>query len=689
MARAALLLLIVGVLELLTLRFYLRGTGIPPWDFLGSYNNDAFLWWSNGSFFHPPDWIPNVWAGYPSALNLQNSSWYLPVGAASAFGAFTLKSAAIVQALHVAFGFFGTYFLVRSFGQRFAVAAFASTAGFFAVGYFSNAEHVDIVRGYAWIPWVLLVLSPHWPWKRVWAIPLGALILWQAVTGIYPGMVVSTVYVGVVWIAVGQITAKVRAGEYLLPLGATILIGGLLSLPRWLPYFLLSEDATGGLAETSRFSWGMVGTLLFGYSSDGLPNDISMRSLFVPAAVLVLIFFVRWRHPLVLPGLAIGIPAVLLGAPFLPWFQASQSLPGLGLSRFTMSDFKVFFVLAAVLLGSAGLSALLEAPREAKRRTALRLGGIVVFVAIMAAVGAFGPFEQRDWVPETIILVVVAVAAAAFALVGRRGRLVRAAFPLVILLLTVMSGVVWTHTTAAPWLDARVGAEIVTYGDTVDDLLANRVVDSLLEQRPARLGPGEGYDLHTLLSVEWNRVYYTGEYAVGGYLNLKGSRTELELQDALLDEASGADFASFLEAPGSILTTTSGSEVDGERLRDCGERGLCGPATVRPVSYSPGRYEYQVSTGSAVSALFNEAYFQGWQATACFAAGECVGIEVSRSSWGLVGADLPSGEYTLDLDYVTPGRTAGWIAFGFGIALALALTGGAIVRNRARARLAQ
>ena len=97
--RALVLAALIAALEAVAFGLYLVGLSVPPWDFFGSYNTDAYLWWSRGGVFDPVDWIPTLWAGYPAAAVLQNSAWYLPVGIAAAFGPFTLHSAAVVQAL--------------------------------------------------------------------------------------------------------------------------------------------------------------------------------------------------------------------------------------------------------------------------------------------------------------------------------------------------------------------------------------------------------------------------------------------------------------------------------------------------------------------------------------------------------------------------------------------------------------
>ena len=123
----------------------------------------------------------------PGAAILQNGAWYLPATLVSAALPYTLHVAAALAAGHAAWGLVGAYLLARRLLGDFWVSAFAGVAWFFAAGTFSNASHVDIARGYAWMPWVMLALSSRWRWTSWWQAPLAAIVLWQATTAMYPG----------------------------------------------------------------------------------------------------------------------------------------------------------------------------------------------------------------------------------------------------------------------------------------------------------------------------------------------------------------------------------------------------------------------------------------------------------------------------------------------------------------------
>ena len=177
-------LAVIIALELAVFADYFSGKSIPAGDFISAYNFEAYSWWHDGSFFDPTQWMPLMWGGYPSVSNLQNSSFYLPVGLMAALTPFTLHTSAILSALHVAFGSIGIYVFSRRWGITPRAAMIGLVSWFFAIGFYSNAAHLDIMRAYAWLPWVLLVTSVKWPWSRWWAAPAAVLILWQTILSV-------------------------------------------------------------------------------------------------------------------------------------------------------------------------------------------------------------------------------------------------------------------------------------------------------------------------------------------------------------------------------------------------------------------------------------------------------------------------------------------------------------------------
>lgn len=688
--RGAVLTAVILMLQLLVFLTSYTGRTIPPWDFLGAYAGEAYVWWTDGNLFNHLDWIPYVLGGYPSDTSLQNSGWYLPTGFMTLFGPYTLHMAAILAALHVAFGSYGMYFLLRGFRAGFGVALFAAVSIFFGVGFYSNASHIDIARSYAWLPWVLLLLSPLWKWDRWWSIPVASLLLWQALTGVYPGTLIAAVYVLVPWIIVLCVIYRPRFTAFLLPLAISALVALLLSMPRLVPYAMLDDGGeTTGTGDASLFSPSLLGTVLFGYGIqyNGLPNDVTMRSFFIPVTVLMLALFARWSDPLCRAALALGIPSFVLGMPFFPWFQTEQSLPGLGLSRFTMSDYKLFLVGAAILLACSGLRTLTVGADAGSRRrgdlVSLVLGWFLLAGFSLAA--AVGPQGKRDTLPPLALLTLTLAILTAVVILRRRQKIsvdvpVRrfrmrpVALLSACIALTVISGTVWAYSTPGPWRVDRIEAEQGTFGDTIDHLIAKRAdVSEQMSQRPARAPLSPGYTPQTLLSASGNAAFYSGEYSLPAYVNLKRAESQRRLERTLLDSSIRDEFAAYMALPGTVLAVAADGSISSEILTACIEMDQCG-VDARPLAYVAGSYSYRISLETPTVVNLNESFYPGWSAEACTRAGQCTTLAPELSPYGTIQIALPAGDFDLALRYTTPGRGLGYGLFAGGLAILLGAT---------------
>lgn len=659
-------------LELLVFHEYFSGRSIPPWDFLSHYNTEAFAWWRDGSFFNPTPWMPYMWGGYPATLDLQNSSWYLPVGLMSAATTFDLHASATLSALHVGFGAVGMYVLGRRWGFARPAATLGLTGWFFVSGFYAHASHLDIMRGYAWIPWVLLCASPGLPWRRWWAPPLAGLVLWQGLLAMYPGALVASIYVLAVWVLLLQVLLRPRLRDYVLPLAGALVLAVAMTLVRYLPFALTRGLGSPAPGDQSVFSWGFVGTLFYPYGGAGIPNDITMRSLFLPVVVFALVGLVAWRAPVVRAAAASALTAVVLGLPSLPWSAAVGRLPGMNLSRFRMDDFKVFFLAAVCLLAMAGAARIIDGTPTASGRAPLRVactrwhlaaGGALLVLS--ALIGAHGPFALEQWLAQWSLIV------AAVVIIVIACELPRQTAGLAVLglaLLSVCSGLVAITTTSMPWRGDRVGLE-QGFGAPVDDLISQRADDQVTTQRPPRADPGTGVNDARMFETRWGSAFYSGDLSLIGYVNLKGSPTSETIRAQLLDPATSDRARAFWGAPGVGLALTDGKLPDPAEIERCTRTSECGGGTtVEPISYSRATpLTYAVTASQPQTMSFNEAYYPGWQAEVCASANRCTAVAVSSGTAGELRVEVPAGRSTVTLRYETPGQTAAWIAFGVGL----------------------
>lgn len=701
---AAVVLVLLALPQLLVLSGYYRGDISPQFDFLGSYSAEAFAWWRDGGFFAPQEWMPYTWGGYPSGTALQSSSWYLPVGIAASLTDYSVRVATVVQALHVVLGALGMYVLARRFRLGRTAASLGLVAWSFAPGYFANAQHVDIVRGYAWIPWVLLILSPAWPWRRWWSVPVAVILLWQALVGIYPGMVVAFVYVGAVWVIVHQVLLRPRPTRYLVPLAVTVGLAGLMSALKYLPAVLVRESVNPAGPDASVFDLGILGTVFFPYDGDNLPTDMSLRSYFVPAACLALLTLVPWRDRRTRPAAVTALACLVVSLPLWPWFRVLGELPGFDLSRFRFSDYRPVLLACLVLLALWGLSDALRRDALARSSGEVRmlswrrwpvLVALLALLLVAAGIGQAAGFTAPRWSTPWTVLLASAVVVAVIAGVGHPGW--RVAVPDSRLLagtlvaLTLVSGTQWAFATTRPWRAERVVAEVETWGAPSDQLIAQRSdpgSDGLravepAERRPARTPLTDDPVPVVEFQKRWNTAYYTGVAAVGGYSNLKGNASFEAAMQAFQDPATTWDARALYAAPGLVVDGDGGLPT-ADVVAACAAGSGCGPGlTAEADGYRPGMFRYQV-TSDGGTALLNEAYYRGWRATACTDDATCTDVPLAMGPAGVIEASLPAGQYTLDVVYETPGLRTSWLLFWGAAGAAAVWAAGSSVLTRRR-----
>lgn len=658
---------VLGVLvflEAIIFREFFAGSHCPGGDFLGTYNTEAFAWWRDGGFFSPPDWMPYLWGGYPGVLSVQNSSWYLPVGLMSAAVDFDLHASAILSAFHVAFGAGGMYVLARLWGLRPPVAMLGLVTWFFAAGFYANASHLDIMRSYAWMPWVLMVLSLEWPWRRVWATPVAGLILWQAALAMYPGIVVASVYVLATWILLTQVLERPRPREYLVPLAFAAAAAALMTLLRYWPVVLLRGVDSPSPEDSSVLSPHLPGMLMYPYGDPALPGDITMRSFFLPVPAIALAVRAPWGTPRTRKLAGMFLVALLLGFADWPWGGLVRALPGMSLSRFRSSDFKPFLLIALCGAGLLAANDLLRTPSPLRRGAVV---GWTLLVGGFYLLGTMGPYSLGGWISQWILLVAAVLVAGRLAWKGaRRPELALIGLSVV----AGVSGAIAAFSTPFPWRLDRIYMESVGFKMPVRDLIEGRS-DAALPRRPARWEPPADLEPKDFLDTKYNGSFYSGELSVLGYGNFKGNATWNRIAQSLLDPVQRPAARAFWSAPGIGIVSDGNRLPEPAEVRECVASGRCGEGVrLTPLSYSrSGSFRYQVEADRASRISFNEAYYAGWQARVRPAAGAWVPAAVDGGSHGELNIPLPAGTSELEFWYSLPGRGTAWVAFGVGVAL--------------------
>jgi hypothetical protein len=181
---------VLGLVNVAVFHAHYFGNDCFPWDFWKAYYTIIPFWTTAVSQHVLPEWVPFAGMGYPFFINLQSSFFYPPLWFFVLPGIHhSLHAAVIMQCLHVFWGACGAFFLLRVLTNDWRSALFGALAYQFFGGFYSNAEHMDIVRAYAWLPWLFWGATAKGTLQiRNLLLPA---IVYCVATASYPGNVVS------------------------------------------------------------------------------------------------------------------------------------------------------------------------------------------------------------------------------------------------------------------------------------------------------------------------------------------------------------------------------------------------------------------------------------------------------------------------------------------------------------------
>lgn len=664
---------LVVLLEVLVFWGYFAGASIPRGDFLASYLTEAHAWWTSGGIIDPPEWMSYAWMGFPADSNIQNSSYYLPVGLAVAvFGSYTPYAAAVMTALQTGLGAVGAYVAVRRFTKSHGAGLLALVAWFFCPLIYSNAQHPDIVRGASLLPWLFLALSPRWGWGRWWSIPAASLIVWQFLVGAYPGQVVIAAYALVVW-ALAWLLIDRRRG-WLIPAGIAGVAAMLMSLAKYGPVMAFGA-VTQGAAQSLSFDLSSLATVFYPYNMDAMPNDPSMRPYFLVVPVLVLVGYAKLRSNAA-PAIALTGFSALLTAMSL-WADGLVSmLPGLQISRFRTNDIKTFLLFGIVVMAAYAFSAI--SSQQWGKSSIRRWWPALVLVSGILLVPSLGPLSAIDAVYVVVVLFLIVATWWLLLRLTKNANTAGRCWAAALILLAVISGTGFVYSVRLPWSNPRLVLEREYFGRTVDELMSTTPCPWTQSARPARSVPPEN---PARFADSWRALVgaFSCQDFIGGYLNVKGSPTRMQQADLLAGPQS-RDLISFYAAPSAAVPLSAdGKLVD--LTEGCLVNGKCGSVRVDVTSYSRrGSATYRVISPDDVRLAFNESYYPGWTAEVCRVGESCQNAEISAGPGVSISVVVPAGNTDVRLSYASPARVTWRQTGAVGLVVALLGAGAPLVR---------
>ncbi len=343
-----------------------------PWDFQGKFTASPAYVASTIGRGHWTEWVPFEGGGTSIAVDLQTGLyyplWWLLGGLHVPL---TLRVLTAIQVAHIWFGAVGVLALARARGLQWRWALVAAVPFVFFGGFYGNGEHADLVRGFAYLPWLLWLLTPPrrtGTWARTAVLPL---FVWIIATGAYPGLVVAFGIVGATY-AVAELASrrsKLDRWRHLLPLGLAVAASALVVVAVFLPYVL--ADHAGVLVRPNPVtfdarageSFHLVDALGLYLNDFAWDAEGTGPAWAVGIPVLVGLAGLRRRHLREhIPIVSAALVALLLGtaAQWHPVGDLMLRISVLFPTRFPDNDYKAMVAIALVILSALGWRTLSE-----------------------------------------------------------------------------------------------------------------------------------------------------------------------------------------------------------------------------------------------------------------------------------------------------------------------------------------
>jgi len=676
-------LAVLGGANLLAFYEHYEGRLTFPWDFIGGYHAQAFAWYADGSFFNPPKWFAWGDLGFPGYWSLQSGAFYFPLVLLDVLNQpYTVYVATFLQALHVLAGSIGLYLLMRTLRFEPLLALLGALAFHFSASFYSNAQHVDIVRATALLPWLMWCVHPDNLLRSRARPVVAALILFQFLIAAYPGAIVSVAYTLIVFVGAYLLRQSHQRRAYLLL--ALALVGAsatAMSMVKWLAPFMEGDLITTGGGVRMALEPPLVLTFALPYAKPFLPNDLTMRSLWLPVGFLMgLAFLSRLSYAakvsLILVAMAIGFAGV---TPMV--FAKPLPLPGFGLSRFPLADWRPIMHIGLIVLACEGwrnATTRLD-PKFVVFRSLLAGAGFLILAWFAVAQG-YGPADILRAARIVSITLVLTLALTATATLIRAARLRLSSLILIgLAVLATVDAYGFHRREDIPWRIAwNPAVERQLFGGMVTQEGAADREELALERRPERLVIGDGYEAAVTLknSEAYNKCFYASLHCVLGYTNLRLSEPHLRYRQIITDPVQGPKLLAFVRQPQKLLVLPREADLAlGEiplQPNDAEIESFVSGVEGRVTGYGGSWARYKLSSPHEVRVVENEIWTHGWSVRFC-RNGDCLPPrEPEHTAEYLRTWTVPAGTWDIELDFQVRSERYAWLLFFFGACLMLA-----------------
>jgi hypothetical protein len=610
-----------------------------PWDFLGTYTTTPAFVAATIGRGHLLSWSPFVASGFPVDVDAQSGmyfpGWWL-LGALHV--PLTLRVLTTVQVIHVLFGAAGVLFLGRARRLSWTWATAAAVAFLFFGGFYGQAEHADVFRGFAYLPWLLWCLTPPDSsdrWVRLAFVPL---LAWLIASGAYPGEIISFGITGVVYVIVALRASGPEAWRrHRTSLALVIVASGAVCLAVLFPY--LRAEHAGELYRTAeptaaiRSTYAISPLDLFGLYLNNFAwtYEGTITAWVIGIPILIGLACAR-RETLSrqAPLVACGVVALVLGmTPKIGFIgRAMTSVRPLFPSRFPASDYKAVVALALIVISVDAWSRI--SARDRRHRVAVPIAACVLILGALLVPRTHAQPTRELW----LVVLVIAISAA-LVLVRAPSRVVAC----VLIALIVIDGTreIKDYRLAgvkSPWQVPPAALAFYTHRDGYVRELPKLLAQSPAS-RPARTPAASTAEPNASGWVA--DAYHEADY-------------DPTFERVLWQAEQNPAWLSLLLAPWHAYTFPC-------RTVGCrsGAVHLSPPATWRPsagvhtLSYGNQDIVYSVNLSKPTLMVENELAIQGWHASTDR-------IRVVNAGLPLRAWQLPAGRYTFTASFKEPGR---------------------------------
>lgn len=638
------------------------GKAYFPFDFTLAYYAMPAFWTTAIRAGIFPQWMPFQSLGYPFLAGLQSGLYYPPfwIFTLSDYFPYSTQAAITLQGLHLGFGAVGFYLFSKLFLKNGQIALLGALAFQFFGGFYSNAEHPDIVRAFSWIPWLFLVTQLDLENARLrFRNYFAPLVIFCFITASYPGNLISqfAFLIGIrflEFISQPKFKGKVlKVWGFLL---AFIAIGVALASV----YLIPVAFAKAYLSRSTEFSvlnklgWGIKywPTLFMVWTNEGYCSDPAMTSAFVTVPIVCFWGLIQTqsikKYWIWILGLLLSV-SMAAGSNSFVYQGLTTLFPFLSYSRFPTSDYRgligFFFIFLAILF----LNQLLQNLKK-PNYLGLRLSSIPLLILMGYLTHLFPVLHiPREFIWTSLLFLLTHLT---LTFLWKNTKIIIPLLGVFVLAsgfyVITLSSHTWNHP----------GNLNKNYLETLHVDTRNLPIALFLKNPPAMRKARE--------SASYGSTFSMGGYLTGNFLLAGNDTTNIVQKDALNSPIS----SQFMEKPWTPVLITNNSDFG---CNDFIQKKQAKDIQVEQISYGVNEVRYRVQAASAFSLIENEISFPGWQGRVnenstnlIFAQTTCGGLR----TW-----NLPSGEYVFSTKFIMPGFQNGLIISALALLFYLGLLG--------------